>query len=184
MCLQMFNISDFSSDLHNQSTSTDFVWDCCLNYCFSPWFINVFVIPKSEAFLQSFCLHIQDYWCMPKEREREKKTNKNKECQLFLPCSLTLALASTSLFLFFSCSTSEPWHLLWWIGKPISSILALDIEFVCMDIEFVCRDYPPLDNACSIWEVTDTTLVWVLLRTLCMVYQVAPTEHYNFECHK
>lgn len=119
-----------------------------------------------------------------REREREKKTNKNKECQLFLPCSLTLALASTSLFLFFSCSTSEPWHLLWWIGKPISSILALDIEFVCMDIEFVCRDYPPLDNACSIWEVTDTTLVWVLLRTLCMVYQVAPTEHYNFECHK
>ena len=30
-----------------QSTSTVFVWDRCLNYCFPPWFINIFVIPKT-----------------------------------------------------------------------------------------------------------------------------------------
>lgn len=144
----------------------------------SSWFQNL------KHFSSPFvCISRTIDACQKKKREREENKQKQR-VSAFSPLFSYFSTSKHQSFLVFSCSTSEPWHLLWWIGKPISSILALDIEFVCMDIEFVCRDYPPLDNACSIWEVTDTTLVWVLLRTLCMVYQVAPTEHYNFECHK
>jgi len=112
MLLQMFNISDFSSDLHNQLR-----W---LNYCFPPGFINIFVIPKiwSTSPALFFAYPVLLMHAGKQQMAKNKRKQTKQRVSAFSP-------------LFSYCSTSKPWRLLWWISKPSSSMLSLDIEFVC-----------------------------------------------------